>query len=152
MFEHFLIHFDDTPWAQMWRVALGVLLPPIISVLASSNEAIGTYFVLFAAFLITLRLFPAVVRYTVPIGPQVKTAWKHRRFLAKEYDSYQWQKLFWFGLGMSFHLIAGRTLGKAGVMLMAFCLIGGGLGLVVWLMYGRSTPRMPAVVPLSVHG
>lgn len=47
-----------------------------------------------------LRLVPAVLRRIFPFSSEAKDLWFQRRNLGKRYDSYQWQKLFWLGLGM----------------------------------------------------
>ncbi len=131
--ERILVQFDDQPWAAVWRVLLGVAIPTLFSALSGGNDAVWHYLVLFIALLIALRLAPAILRFTLPISPEVKEIWRKRRFIAKDHDSYQWQKLFWMGLGMLSHAILGSGLGLAGYTLTAICLVGGGVGLVNWI-------------------
>ena len=87
---------------------------------------------LFLALLIGLRVGPAVLRKLLPFSDEGKQIWFDRRQLAKRYDSYQWRKLFWVGLGQLLYAAVGGGLMTGEWLLTAVCLIGGGAGLIIW--------------------
>jgi hypothetical protein len=72
--------------------------------------------------------------------------WAERRQLALRFDSYQWQKLFWLGLGLAVYLLlSGRGPAEA-LALTVLSLIVGALGLLRWTwqlrqIARRTTPR-----------
>jgi hypothetical protein len=86
----------------------------------------------FVGVLIGVRLIPAFIRRMAPFSDEVQAAWARRRQLAKRFDSYQWSKLLWFGVGMALHVFWAGRLSPGTLALVAFCLIGGGLGLWQW--------------------
>lgn len=135
-----LVQLDDQPWAAAWRILLGFAIPPAFSSLAGGSDAPWLYLALFIALLFALRVAPALLRFTLPIPADVKEIWRTRRFIAKDYDSYQWQKLFWMGLGMLAHAVVGSALGVAGYTLAALCLVGGGVGLLNWMKVSGAEP------------
>jgi hypothetical protein len=131
-FERFLINLDSGVWSAVFRATLGLAIPPVFRVLLGGHDSVWIFSALFAALLVSLRVGPAVLRHVLPFSPEAKEIWAERSFLAKRYDSYQWQKLFWFGLGMLPHVvIAGGT--HAGELVATiFCLAGGSIGLAIW--------------------
>jgi hypothetical protein len=84
------------------------------------------------AVLVLLRVVPAVLRLALPFSGEAKQIWLERRFLAKRYDSYQWQKLFWIGLGLLLFAIAAGGASVAELVVTLACLVGGSLGLWIW--------------------
>ena len=130
--EPFLIALDSGPWSAIWRVALGLSIPPIFRALSGGGDAVWTALALFIGLLVVLRVVPAVLRRALPFSVEAKEIWAEQRNIAKRHDSYQWQKLFWIGLGLLPYVIIGDGL-KNGELLMTFiCLIGGGAGLLLW--------------------
>jgi hypothetical protein len=87
---------------------------------------------LFVALLLGLRVGPAVLRLVLPFSAEAKEIWSERRFLAKRYDSYQWQKLFWLGLGMLPYVVAARGTRLGELAVTGLCLIAGGVGQLIW--------------------
>lgn len=88
--------------------------------------------VLILAVLAALRVGPAIVRRVFRFPDDVREVWAERRQLAKRYDSYQWRKLFWLGVGLCAYLALRRDgqPGKLGLSLA--CLLGGVAGSLVW--------------------
>jgi hypothetical protein len=84
------------------------------------------------SFLALLRLVPAVIRKAVPFSPAAKSIWGERRGLGKRYDSYQWQKLFWIGIGMLAYSAVSDRYAGAQVALASGCVISGALGWLQW--------------------
>jgi len=142
--ERYLVGLEALPWSAVWRMGLGLTIPPVFSVIAGGKELIWPYLALFVGLLLALRVAPALFRFALPVSQDAKEAWRKRRFIAKDYDSYQWQKLFWIGLGMLPHAFIGSGLGAGGRALLAICLIGGGAGLVTWLKLGAGRERTVA--------
>ena len=130
--ETFLIRLDEPPVSAAWRILLGFAIPPAFSAIAGGNDRVLAYAALFLLLLAALRIGPALFRAALPFSADAQAKWKKLRFIAKEFDCYQWRKLFWIGLGMLPHAVIGRGLGWGGVALSAFCLIGGGAGLLMW--------------------
>jgi hypothetical protein len=87
---------------------------------------------LFVGLLVALRVGPAVLRHVLPFSADAKEIWAVRRNIAKLHDSYQWQKLFWIGLGLLPYAVIGNGLSNGELVVMLFCLIGGSLGLLFW--------------------
>ena len=52
--------------------------------------------------------------------------------LPSEHDSYQWQKLFWIGLGLLPYAVIGDGLRNGELVVTSFCLGGGSVGLLFW--------------------
>jgi hypothetical protein len=88
--------------------------------------------ILFVGLLVALRVVPAVLRMFCHFLPNAKEIWAVRRNIAKLHDSYQWQKLFWIGLGLLPYAFIGNGLSNGELVVMLFCVIGGSLGLLFW--------------------
>jgi hypothetical protein len=73
-----------------------------------------------------------MVRKLLPFSGEVQEVWMKRRQLSKEYDSYQWQKLLWFGIGMAGALSSSEASGGPGYALTGFCLVSGAIGAIFW--------------------
>jgi hypothetical protein len=144
-FERYLVKLDSGVWGAVSRVALGLCIPPVFRALSGSQHEIWIDLVLFLALLIGLRVGPAVLRKVLPFSAEAKKIWFDRRQIAKLHDSYQWQKLFWVGLGLSPHAFVGGGLKTGEAVLTVICLIGGAAGLLIW----RRINAAPAATPLK---
>jgi hypothetical protein len=145
--ERFLVDLDSGPSSAVSRVALGLCIPPVFRALSGGSDRIWIDLVLFLALLIGLRVGPAVLRKILPFSAEAKQIWSDRRQIAKLHDSYQWQKLFWVGLGLLPWAIAGGGLKTGEWVLTAMCLIGGGAGLLIW----RRINAAPVVAQLKAQ-
>ncbi len=146
-FERFLVDLDSGPSSAVSRVALGLCIPPLFRALSGGSDRIWIDLALFLALLIGLRVGPAVLRKVLPFSAEAKRIWFDRRQIAKLHDSYQWQKLFWVGLGLLPYAIAGGGLKAGEMVLAAICLIGGGAGLLIW----RRVTAAPPVAQLKTQ-
>jgi hypothetical protein len=62
-----------------------------------------------------------------------------RRRTAKYFDSYQWRKLLWFGLGMALYMLpAGHFISQPSG-LAAFCIATGAFGTARWRIVSASS-------------
>lgn len=143
--ERFLVDLDSGPSSAVSRVALGLCIPPAFRALSGGVDRIWIDLALFLALLIGLRVGPAVLRKVLPFSAEAKQIWSDRRQIAKLHDSYQWQKLFWVGLGLLPWTIAGGGLKAGEIVLTAICLIGGAAGLLIW----RRINAAPAAAQLK---
>lgn len=132
MVEMLLLRLDTFPWDAGFRTAVGFAVLPAMSRLWNGKPS-GWELVLFLLIvLFLLRLVPAVVRKLMPFSSKVQEIWAERRQLAKRYDSYQWQKVFWIGLGMaSYTALSGQFL-TSRIVVCSICLLGGVVGWVRW--------------------
>lgn len=133
--EKFLLGLDSGPWSAVSRVVLGLLIAPVFRALSGSHAPIWISLALFLGLLIGLRVIPALLRAALPFSAETKAIWFQRRQIAKLYDSYQWQKLFWIGLGLLTFAIVGGGLQTGEQVITAICLVGGGAGLLLWRRY-----------------
>ncbi|MDF3808876.1 MULTISPECIES: hypothetical protein [Rhodopseudomonas] len=130
--ERFLVGLDSPPWSMAWRVALGLSMPPLLRAISGSRDRVWMDLALFLAILIALYLIPVVLRRLLPFSDEAKEIWSARRRIAKRHDSYQWQKLFWIGLGLFPYTVVGHGLGLGELLITLFCLLGGSAGLFFW--------------------
>ena len=131
LLERFLVRLDSGPWSAVSRVVLGFVIAPVFRAITGDVDQVWVELALFVALLIGLRVIPALLRGVLPFSAETKAIWFQRRQLAKLHDSYQWQKLFWIGLGLlAFDAISGPQVGEQ--VITAFCLIGGAAGLWLW--------------------
>ena len=131
-FERFLVGLDSWPWSAFVRLLIGLCSSPVARTLHGGSRSVWLFPAFFVASLIALRVVPAVIRFALPFSRQANEVWAGRRALAKRYDSYQWQKLIWIGLGLVPYVanVGEAQIGE--VLVAAFCLIGGSAGLLIW--------------------
>jgi hypothetical protein len=132
LLERFLVRLDSWPWSAVSRVVLGFAIAPICRAIAGSHDQVWVELALFVALLIGLRVVPALLRGVLPFSTETRAIWFQRRQIAKRYDSYQWQKLFWIGLGLFAFAAIDGGLRTGEQVIAAFCLIGGTAGLLLW--------------------
>lgn len=130
--ERILVDLDRPPWSMISRVAVGLTILPAFRALTGHSDRIWLYVILFLGLLLALRMVPAVLRHAMPFSSGAKAIWAERRQIAKQHDSYQWQKLFWIGLGLLPYAFFGGVPQINEIVLTLFCLIGGTVGLLLW--------------------
>lgn len=145
--EKALVSIDSKPFGAILRIAIGLAIAPLLQRLSGGRDEIWIAFSAFVGLLIMLRAVPAVLRHILPFSVEAKEIWVHRRHLAKQYDSYQWQKLFWIGLGLSLNAVITGGPANGQLAVMVFCLIGGSLGLLAWSTVDAANParQQPAL-------
>jgi len=131
-FERALVALDRGPIGALYRVGVGFLIVPAWSYVIGRPESGWSLIAFFVGVLLALRVIPAVLRKVLPFGTAVRTIWADRRQMAKRFDSYQWQKLFWIGIGMALHALQSRQHFPAALALAATCLVAGAFGVLVW--------------------
>ena len=136
--ERFIALLDDYPWSGFYRVGLGYVMLPSFSLLCGKDFHDWCVVGVFLGTLFALRLVSAVLRKVLPFSNEVKAIWAERRQMAKRFDSYQWQKLFWLGVGMACYAMISEKFGGAVGVLAVFCLTSGGLGVLFWRRRAKS--------------
>jgi hypothetical protein len=131
-YERILLLLDQFPCGAVYRIAIGYVLVPLSSTFPVSVHPGWNLASWFLGVLLALRLVPVVVRKVLPFSERVTAVWVQRRQIAKRFDSYQWRKLVWFGVGLSTYAIASRQIDGPGAVLALFCLAGGALGALAW--------------------
>ena len=129
--ERFLLRVDDSPWGELFRVGIGALIVPVASVWRV-DESVWVLGAVLLGVLFSLRAAPAVARKLLPFSNTTLRVWRGRRKVAKRCDSYQWQKLFWIGMGLAIHILVSYRFPIAQLILTAMCLLFGGAGLLIW--------------------
>ncbi len=137
--ERCVVLLDQYPWSIGTRIGLGFMIPYVLPQLCDNEQRVGCLIGSFVAILFFLRLGPVMVRRLMPFSKEVHLIWGERRQLAKRFDSYQWQKLFWMGIGMAGYAMIWGNVGNVIGALIVFCLIGGGLGALFWVRRNEST-------------
>jgi hypothetical protein len=143
-FERFLVGLDSWPWSAFVRVLIGLCSPPVSRTLFGSGNSVWVFPAFFVASLIALRVVPALIRFALPFSAEAKEIWARRRALAKRYDSYQWQKMFWIGLGLLPHATIAGEIAPGEIVVTVICLVGGSLGLWIWSKVGGAPSPLQA--------
>ena len=129
--EQILTRLGDYP-------GLGILYTAVGAAILMAWDRIGAaepawlLLPFFAAVLILLRVVPAGFRIALPFSQEAAEIWREQRNAGRLYDSYQWQKLFWVGLGMAGYLLVAKNPNPLKMGLMLGCLLGGGAGLFIY--------------------
>ncbi len=131
-FEGLLIALDDGVWHGVSRVIEGFFILPLIGVFAGDRDTIWLPFAVFFGLLFALRIIPALLRAVIPFSPDAKAIWVANRRISKRHDSYQWQKLFWLGLGMLLYAIVRGGIRAGDMAIVIFSLTTGAAGLFFW--------------------
>ncbi len=120
------------PWCAAYLIPTGWLVFPVVQLASGTSDSPWAVGAVLLCLLLGLRLGTALVRPQMPFSPAVQTAWAESRTLCKRYDSYQWQKLLWVGLGICLYAASSARWQTLTIVLAAACLGLGGLGAVVW--------------------
>src|SRR4030095_472707 len=138
-FARLLVAFDEAPWSQLWRLIFGYAIVPVWLKLDLPEISDWTLFPFFVGALVVVRLVPALIRKLLPFDADVQATWNERRRLAKRFDSYQWQKLFWIALGLTTYTFLSVKPFPVVVALTAICVAAGSGGLLFWGLRGRTS-------------
>jgi hypothetical protein len=135
--EGWLLRIDTFPWDGVYRTLVGFAIIPAMSRLHIDDHSAWVLLTFLLGALLALRLAPAVVRKLVPFSETMRRAWAERRQLAKRYDSYQWRKLFWIGIGLASYTVISSQFLASRVIVSSICLLSGALGVARWRVMVR---------------
>lgn len=130
--ERILWRLEKPPWSSLYRILIGLALWPTYSTLFGGRDSAAHLLCFLLAILALLRLVPAVLRRVLPFSSESQSYWRALRQQAKNDDSYQWQKLFWIGLGLLAHAFIVRFQYRAEITLALISLTAGLFGLICW--------------------
>jgi hypothetical protein len=136
-----LINLDIGAPGALLRVVLGLLLVPALdAVHADAGLWLTSAWLLAALF--GIKVVAAAARKALPASALVRSHWEWRRNLARYYDSYQWRKLLWLGVG----IMIGGAMGWPGTetqwLLGVVCFASGAVAEILWRRLGlRLAPQ-----------
>ena len=127
-----LISMDRRPFDAVLRALLGFACIPILSLLRQDVRSAWVLTIGLLVLMLSLRIVPVFLRKLLPWSPKVKAVWDERRQIAKRYDSFQWQKLVFIGLGLACYMLVSQELLTSAIPVSGFCVLFGVIGLVRW--------------------
>ena len=149
--ERVLLKISDGAFGAFYLVLIGFATLPAMSLLlgdAGSGWIVAGFLL---SVLLLLRIVPAVVRKLVPFSGATREAWAVRRRAAKRYDSYQWGKLLWIGVGLAIYITASGQFSPSRIVVCSTCLLAGTAGMVRWrAVSANGKPALPAGKAQSV--
>jgi hypothetical protein len=131
-FERALLQLQVFPWDAIYLALVGFGILSAMALLRVETRSVWTLLSCFFGTLVMVRVIPAIIRKLVPFSPAVQSVWFDRRQIAKRFDSYQWQKLFWIGVGLALHVSVTRRFWMPAIVLALLCLLFGAVGVVRW--------------------
>lgn len=131
-YETLLLKLDEGAFGALYRVAIGFATIPAYNFLFGNPGSEWTIIPFLLAVLFLVRMGLAVVRKIVSFPAYVVEIWAVRRRTAKYYDSYQWRKLVWIGVGLGLYLAISGEYRSMNVVLTLFCLLAGISGTLIW--------------------
>ena len=144
--ERVLIRLDDPPWSAVHRVIAGWIVYWILQHVCGDRAPASIWLAWFLVILLALRIVPAICRRAIPFSGEARAHWFARRQIAKRYDSYQWQKLFWIGLGFGGQIVRSGSVERAPALLTAACLLSGAIGATLWHATQSQADRVETTV------
>lgn len=144
--EKLLWLLDEVPLDTLHRAVLGFGLPPFQQLALGSGATATLHVACLLGTLLVLKFGFGVVRRFFPASAELKAAWRERRMLGKAYDSYEWQKMLGYGLGMMAFNLWSRPAQSFHTGIAASCLLAGILGTIFWQLRKRSLAAEAASV------
>lgn len=141
MFEVPIVAIGAFPYDGLWRAAVGFVMMPFLLYLGFDNRADCVLLPFLLAVLLVMRFLPAIARRLGVFSITAQEIWAERRSLARSYDSYQWQKLFYIGVGLAVYIVVSGSCQVFRLALCLFCLVSGSLGLIRWRVVDRCRTR-----------
>jgi len=129
--DRILVAIDRNPLGGLVRILIGFLFIPAFSLFQEDVDADWTLIINFLTLLVSIRVVTALMRKLLPLSSEAKAVLSERRRLAKRYDSFQWQKLFFIGLGVACYALVWKGSWWS-MVLASFCVTCGGIGIVMW--------------------
>jgi hypothetical protein len=130
--DSFLISIDRSPVDAVLRALLGFACIPFLTLLRQDVRSVRVLTIGLLLLMFSLRIVPVFLRKLLPLSAEVNAVWSERRQIAKRYDSFQWQKLFFVGLGMTCYMLVSQESLPSIVAVSSFCILFGAVGLFRW--------------------
>jgi hypothetical protein len=130
--ERALVNLDDGALGALYRVAIGFLTLPVMYLLLGNDTSDWAVVPFLMLVLLLLRILPAIIRKLIPFSNAAREAWAARRSAAKRYDSYQWRKLLWIGVGLALWTAVSGQGSLVPVLVSSVCLLAGAAAEMRW--------------------
>jgi hypothetical protein len=145
--EKMLIAIEEYPWVIAYRTAVGFIVLPLFGMLMGNSDSVAL--LLFVVFvLLALKIGPAILRRLIRFSNEAESIWATRRRFGKRYDSYQWRKLLWIGLGLAGYMgVSGERRADV-VALSIFCVLAGAAGAAMWRRRYRNIASAHRILPV----
>jgi hypothetical protein len=130
--EQALAFCDRSPCDVVFRGAIGFVASGLIARYGGESVSVWAATAYLLLVLAALRVATKALRLILPASADLRSIWDERRRLGKYYDSYQWRKLLWVGVGMAAYIIGAHHTARSQVVVSALCVAGGAAGLVRW--------------------
>ena len=121
----------------------GFALVPLYHSLIGTAGSILQFVGFYALALVGLRFGPGLMRRVIRFSPETLEVWMRQRVMAKRYDSYQWRKQFWIGLGMALNGLVAASPPAWHLPFAITCTVFGWLG---WVAWRRRLKKLQAVL------
>lgn len=143
--DRFLLSLDEGTFGALYRVMIGFATIPAMHILFGTEGSDWNLVAFLLLVLLLLRTGLAVGRKLLPFSAELKEAWSVRRRTAKTYDSYQWRKLMWIGIGLALYVAVSGRYWPIQIALASFCVLAGAAGMMRWhvVMTDNSTYPKP---------
>jgi hypothetical protein len=129
---------DEAPLDTLHRAVIGFGLLPLQQLVLGSGASATALVAFVLATLLVLKFGFGLVRRLFPASAELKAAWRERRMLGKAYDSYEWQKMLGYGLGMLAFQFWSRPPHGVYTVFAGVCTFAGILGTICWQVRKRS--------------
>ena len=144
--EKLLWLLDEFPLDTLHRAVIGFGILPLQQLVLGSGGTATTHIAFLLGTLLVLKFGFGVVRRFFPASAELKAAWRERRMRGKSYDSYEWQKMLGYGLGMVAWQFYSRPEQSFQTVIAAGCLVAGILGTIAWQLRKRALAAQAASV------
>jgi len=130
--ETLLLRLETGPWDVLYRALIGFGTIAAFARFRSESWSEWSLLVWLLCVLAALRVGAAVARKVLPFSESAQRTWAERRGLTKRYDSYQWQKLRGFGIGLALYMVAVKQFTRPQAVIAAACLVFGVIASLRW--------------------
>jgi hypothetical protein len=130
--QKLLLAIDAFPLDALWRIAAGFAVFPLADLFFGKKDSVGSSLGGLLGVLLLIRLLPLVIRKSIPFSMAVAQTWRERRGTAKNYDSYQWKKMLWVGIGMLSYIAVSDLFWVGRISIASACVLLGGIGMLRW--------------------
>jgi fatty acid desaturase len=131
-FDELIMRLDLFPLGAIWRTLVGYVMIPAATFIGIDVRPWWRLVPFILGFLIAIRITFGLIRKAVPFSAAIQNVWSERRVMAKRYDSFQWQKFLWFGIGLMAYMFLSRDRNIQQLIVSLACTLCGVLGFVRW--------------------
>ena len=131
LLERALLKIDAGAASIVVRSTYGFMTTALYDTLFPSASWIGLVAFL-ALAMFCLRIFGVALRRSIRFSDATLEAWAVQRKIGKYYDSYQWQKVTWIGLGLLLYVLTFAQARFDFLILSVACISAGAIGILTW--------------------